>query len=350
MRSHVFVVNERTFPTCRNRRVCATGVRGIPEDYSALVDANIQHPQKQYFSLICDIACTRPGDLVFFYERQEGFHGIYVVDGPPYFDASIIQDIDGSNGQVVDGQWPFRIPIRLEAYFERPVPEERLFTTRDRETCFWTWFYRKLQGARGCNSLDPAATTKLIELLIKENARATKSPPFEPYEPSQPQPMSPPLYAAKDEDPLEDCLRWWIAQNVDSPENTPLRELLGPASHLEWFANNVPFHVTGKNIDFLCYHVNRDGDVPPIRYKYSVIELKRHTANTDDLMQLLGYARWVAGRLAEGETEIVQPILLAKKIPTKVQQYAVAAAFNDLGIRLVEYKVVSDELALEIIG
>jgi hypothetical protein len=115
MRGHVFVVNQKTFPTCRNRLVCATGSSRIPSEFSGLIAANLATPQKSYFKLICDVACTRPGDLVFFYERQRGFHGVYAVSGEPYFDSSVVADIADSGGAPVGPRWPIRVPIKVEA-------------------------------------------------------------------------------------------------------------------------------------------------------------------------------------------------------------------------------------------
>lgn len=350
MRAHIFVVTRETFVTCRNRCTCAIGVNGIPGDYSQMVAANLGRPQKPYFKLACDLACTRPGDLVFFYERGRGFHGVYVVEGVPYYDSSVIPDVEGSSGEPITSQWPLRLPIKIEAYFEHPVPEERLFSTREREARFWTWFYRKIQGGRSCSPLNPEAVEGLLELLVKENARAKNPPPSAPYQPENSVVLSPPLQASQAPQPLEDCLRWWLAQKVDCRKCAGLRELFGPPEHLEWFANNVPFHVTGRNIDLLCYHAEPPFQAGGLRYKYTVVELKRGRVTPDHLMQLLGYARWVAGRLADGEDEIVQPVLIGEAIPPAVQKYAEAAAFNDRGVRLAEYEVCGETLDIRVIA
>jgi len=45
-----------------------------------------------------------------------------------------------------------------------------------------------------------------------------------------------------------------------------------------------------------------------LRYKFSVVELKRDIANDMDVSQVIEYSKWVAGRLAGSEIETVQPI------------------------------------------
>ncbi len=70
-------------------------------------------------------------------------------------------------------------------------------------------------------------------------------------------------------------------------------------SHLEWFANNVPYHVSRRNIDLLIYHRTPVGELidPPFRYRYAVVELKKDASQRKDVDQVVDYANWVAGRL-----------------------------------------------------
>ena len=160
-----------------------------------------------------------------------------------------------------------------------PVPEEYLFSTKEYESKFWGWFYRKIQGPRGVNTINPEAAEALIELLVKINGNAVNKPPkADPY----PSKNRTKIWLPLGQDGnvhLEVILRAWLIARIDDPRRTDLKEIFGPTEDLEWFANNVPYHVTRKNIDILCYHKNIKYTGFPLRYRFSIIELKRDIAN-----------------------------------------------------------------------
>lgn len=149
---------------------------------------------------------------------------------------------------------------------------------------------------------------------------------------------------------LEDILRAWLIANIDNPNRNDLREIFGPIEDLEWFANNVPYHVTRKNIDILCYHKSTKYTGFPLRYKFSVVELKRDIASDTDVSQLIEYSKWVAGRLANSEIETVQPILIAFDFNRKAKIKAKNSDFSDRGIKLVRYQIEDNDALFEIIG
>lgn len=341
MRGHVFIVNEETFPVVRDRQFCGTGIKNIPATYGELVKSNLSHPRKPYFKLIGDLKGTRIGDLVFLYERGQGFHGVYRIASKPFFDPNVIHGVGDFRDNIVDATWPLRICIECVDYFPKPVPEDWLFSTSERGSIFWVWFYRKVQGARGCNTINPEAVKGLIELLLKLNGRAQAAPKRMPYPDADRQPLLLPLQGEDKKVPLEDILRSWLIENIDNPERKDLRQLFGPAEDIEWFANNVPYHVTQKNIDILCFHRISYGDGISLRHKFSVVELKRDRAATRDVTQTVDYSKWVAGRLASGEVEIVQPILIAHDFAKTAILRARNSDFNSSGIKLVRYEVLN---------
>ncbi|MCK4324899.1 MAG: hypothetical protein KAW89_10235, partial [Armatimonadetes bacterium] len=289
-----------------------------------------------YFRMIADILGTRVGDVVFLYERQVGFHGIYRITSEPFFDPTPIGCIGAT--------WPIRLEIDCLNYFAEPVPEDYLFSTKEYESKFWGWFYRKIQGPRGVNTINPEAAEALIELLVKINGNAQARPPaVGAYPPSNRVPIILPL----DRDGtvyLEDVLRAWLIANIDDPQRSELREVLGPAEDLEWFANNVPYHVTRKNIDILCYHKNIRYTGFPLRYQFSVVELKRDTADDNAVSQVIEYSKWVAGRLAGSEIETVQPVLIAFDFDARAIEKARNSDFSQRGITLAKYQVVNNDI------
>jgi len=336
MRAHVLVTDNNTFPVVRDNSFWGLGVRGIPDTFDELIKQNLNDGKKPYFGMLADIMGTRVGDIVFLYERQVGFHGIYKVASQPFFDATPIG--------CVDATWPIRLEIECLNYFPEPVPEGYLFSTREYESKFWGWFYRKIQGPRGLNTINPEAAEALVELLVKVNGNATSQPArVKPY----PSTNRTQIHLPLDQDGrayLEDIIRAWLIANIDNPGRGDLREVLGRAEDLEWFANNVPYHVTRKNIDILCYHQNARYTGLPLRYKFSVIELKRDIADAESVSQLIEYSKWVAGRLAGSEIETVHPVLIAYDFSRHARDKAKNSDFSDRGITFVRYEVKDNDM------
>lgn len=336
MRAHVFITDQDTFPVVRDNSFWGVGIKGIPNTIHVVIRQNLKSPRKPYFAMMADILGTRDGDIVFLYERQVGFHGIYRVVGAPFFDPTPIG--------CVDQTWPIRAEIECLTYFPQPVPEDYLFSTKEYESKFWGWYYRKIQGPRGVNTINPEAAEALIELLVKINGNAIDIPSQIKQYPSK---TRTPIVIPLDQDgkvPLEVMLRAWLIANIDNPGRKDIRDVFGPVEDLEWFANNVPYHVTRKNIDILCYHKNTQYTGFPLRYKFSVVELKRDAADDRDVSQVIEYSKWVAGRLAGSEIETIQPILIAFDFNQRAKEKAKNSDFSDRGVVFVKYEVKNNNI------
>ncbi len=340
MKAHIFITDKKTFPTVRDNGFWGVGVEGIPDDYEGVIQSNLSNSRKPYFAMIADMLGTRIGDIVFLYERQVGFHGIYRVKSKPFFDPTPIG--------TVDGTWPIRVEIECLNYFPKPVPEDLLFSSREFESKCWGWFYRKIQGPRGINTVNPETAEVLIELLVKLHGNPVCRPSSMQCYPKGIKRKELVLDLGKLSDNgkvlLEDILRAWFVQNVDSPNHASMREMLGPVGDIEWFANNVPYHVTRKNIDVLVYHKNDRYTGYPLRYRYTVIELKRDRAKAKDVAQLIEYSKWVAGRLANGEVEMVHPILVAFDFSADAKMKIRNSDFSNSGIKCYAYKAEKDSI------
>ncbi len=339
MRAHVFITDKETFPVVRDNSFWGVGIKGMPNTLKGLIKENLKNGRKPYLGMICDILGTRIGDIVFLYERQVGFHGIYRIVSKPFFDPTPIG--------CVDATWPIRVKIECVNYFPEPVPEDYLFSTKEYESKFWGWFYRKIQGARGINTINPEAAEALIELLVKMNGNAiTKPSKIKSYPSKNVTEISLPL----DQDGkvyLEVILRAWIIKEIDNSNRRDLRQIFGPVEDIEWFANNVPYHVTRKNIDILCYHKNVKYTGFPLRYKFSVVELKRDTVADGDVSQVIEYSKWVAGRLAGSEIETVQPILIAFDFADSARLKAKNSDFSEKQILFFRYRIRNGDIEFE---
>ena len=339
MRSHVFITNKDTFPVVRDNSFWGVGIAGIPNTLKKIIKENLENGRKPYLGMIADILGTRIGDIIFLYERQVGFHGIYKIASESFFDPTSI----GCVGET----WPIRVKIECLNYFQQPVPEDYLFSTKEYESKFWGWFYRKIQGARGINTINPEAAEALIELLVKINGNAINKPNWiKPYPSNNFTQIKLPL-DRNGKVYLEVILRAWLIANIDKLEQKGLRNIFGPAEDIEWFANNVPYHVTKKNIDILVYHKNMKYTGFPLRYQYSVIELKRDKTKPNDVSQVINYSKWVAGRLANSEIETIQPILIAYDFDDKTITKARLSDFSKRNILLYKYKVEDNDIKFE---
>jgi hypothetical protein len=340
MRAHVFITDKDTFPVVRDNGFWGVGIKGVPNTLEKVIEENLKNGKKPYFAMIGDILGTRVNDIVFLYERRVGFHGIYRITSKPFFDPTPIG--------CVDETWPIRVKIECLNYFPQPVPEDYLFSTKEYESKFWGWFYRKIQGARGVNTINPEAAEALIELLVKINGNAIYKPDrIKPYPSKNAAEITLPIDKLNKDGEvyLEDILRTWIIQNLG--ENKELEKIFGPNNDLEWFANNVPYHVTRKNIDILVYHKNMRYTGFPLRYQFSVVELKKGVAKPEDISQAINYSKWVAGRLANSEIETVQPILIAHRFNKETIEKARLSEFNDRGILLYKYNIIMGAIKFE---
>lgn len=344
MRAHILITDNKTFPVVRDNGFWGVGIKGMPNTYEKIIEENLKHSKKPYFKMIADILGTKVGDIVFFYERQVGFHGVYKIISKPFFDPKPIG--------CVDATWPLRIKVECINYFPIPVPEDLLFSSKEYESKCWGWFYRKIQGARGINTINPETAQVLVELLVKLNGNALNKPnsmKSYPYNIKKPIYLNLAELSENRKVLLEDILRAWLIANIDNPQHEDVREIFGPVEDIEWFANNVPYHVTQKNIDILVYHKNAKYTGYPLRYKYTVVELKRDKAKDEDVSQLIEYSKWVTGRLAGGEVEMVQPILIASDFSQEAIIKAQNSDFSDKGIKFYKYEVINNNIRFKMV-
>lgn len=336
MKAHILITNNETFPVCRDRLFWGIGTPDAPAIFEEWINPN--NSRKPYLKMLVDMLNVDVGDLVFLYERQAGFHGVYKVKSSLFFDTSKITNRDGL---FVDEQWPLRILLENVYYFPKPVNEDLLFSTPKYENIFWVWAYRKSQGARGCNTITPEAAEALIELLVKVNGSDEKYNNFNSYEPTPLEKIRFSFVSENSKVVLEDYLRGYIISKMMNDRG--FEKFLGNLDDIEWYANNVPYHITQKNIDILVFHKNFRYTNAPLRYKYSVIELKKDTAKPDDVSQLIRYAQWTSGRLANGEVEMIQPVLIAHDFSEDAIKKSKNADFNERGIALVKYKAINEQ-------
>ncbi len=85
MKAHVLITSAETFPVCRDRLFWGVGTPDCPLSFEEWVDP--ANSRKPYLKMFVDMMSVSIGDLIFLYERQVGFHGVYKVVSPLFFDT-----------------------------------------------------------------------------------------------------------------------------------------------------------------------------------------------------------------------------------------------------------------------
>ena len=343
--AHVFIVTPETYPTHRDYCFCATGKGAADEiTYQQFREPEVQ---KEWHGLVADLWNVRVGDYVFFYVTRQGFKGVYRVDSKPFFDATAIDSVPATR--------PLRILIKPLRLFDIPVPEDIVFSTPAYQKIFWVWYFNKMRDrGRGCNPFDPEARDKLIELLMKRNYGTSSIHSPKPY-PSQ-APMKQELKAIHLVHPdgksvlREDTLRAAILKAMDE-KGAGIVPIVGPLGDVEWYANNVPYHVSGSNIDILVYHrteaLSSSVPIAP-RVQYSIVELKKDAADRESLDQLLDYCEWAGGQLAGGEPYMVKPVLVARRFAKDLTSHLQNLRLSYKPVTLVRYSLEEQGLAFTV--
>ena len=134
-------------------------------------------------------------------------------------------------------------------------------------------------------------------------------------------------------------------------KSNTVSHLFGNLANVEWFANQIPYHISGKTIDMLLYHRSKHYLGIDTRYQFTIMELKRETADLKALKQLLDYCEWAADHIAAGDAHLIQPTIIAYDFDVSVLELAqsehlqVYATYKP--VKLVQYRYTA-EMGLEL--
>lgn len=114
------------------------------------------------------------------------------------------------------------------------------------------------------------------------------------------------------------------------------------------FLNFVPTSFN-KVIDIFLTHVTTIDSVD-ILHKFTCMELKAGTVAEEDLNQIIKYENWLIRKLADGDSEMVQSILVGCKFDKKVIEYRdKRKTVEEKTVRLLQYKVNEDKSDIALI-
>ena len=81
-----------------------------------------------------------------------------------------------------------------------------------------------------------------------------------------------------------------------------------------------------------------------ILHKFTCIELKTGICTEEDLNQIIKYENWLVRKLANGDSEMVQSVLVAFDFQDKVLEYVQKRrTIEEKTVRLLKYRVTKEQ-------
>jgi hypothetical protein len=314
MGAHILLASKNNFEICTKHGV-----------YGCVM------PSKEWnrAEVIAGILTILPGDLIFFYVKNEGIYGLWRAIGKPYFDETKIWEAD----QQV---FPYRISFEpATGHFPKPISISDMLDLRDKGR-IWTFDLNPVQRKNQYKiTMDEAR--ELLRLLLRNNPirqRPLDTP--DPYASSVRSEIDVELASGKGgRVRYEGWLNAWFMRSLARDE---LKDLLGDYRE---FLNLVPT-TFNKVMDIFLTHVTTV-DSLDVLHKYTCIELKVDRATEQDLAQVLRYENWLARKLAAGDAEMIQSILVARRFADTVIDYVGARKrIEEKTVRLITYCVTYD--------
>ncbi|CUU07675.1 hypothetical protein JGI3_01547 [Candidatus Kryptobacter tengchongensis] len=352
MKTHVFIVNDGTFPSHLKYLFAGTGAQDKDEN----------------ISLLADIKRVRPGDFVLFYIEattrvKGGFYGIFkIADQSP-----LVFHTPGQNGFLpnLGKKLIYRTLIEPYEVYSDGVPEWEaldklpLYATEIQ----WSLIYRKLKGKRGCTPLLPWEAQRLMDMIRNKNAGkpianaqftggfdwdktnrkiiTTQNPQNYPG----PRTFNYNVLAKicelqQQRKAYEVYLQLYFTENIGIDPN--LNPIVG--NNLIWFGNEIACGVGMQKIDILTICQNSE------RKEYRLIELKDEPVGPEVVDQIEYYVNWASqssGRHLDGAFNWnIQPIIVAP--PHKPRNWqSVLNAFRNYNQKQISLPILYFEFVID---
>ncbi|MGI0015257.1 MAG: hypothetical protein ACREBU_17720 [Nitrososphaera sp.] len=320
MGAHIFLVGEDNFEVCTRH-----GVYGCVMPSTEWNKAEI----------VAGILSIQPSDLVFFYVKNRGVYGLWKVVGEPYFDETKVW----ANDQQL---FPYRFSFGpAVGYFSKPVSLSDVLDLRDKGRV-WTFDLNPVQQ-KNQYKITTDEARELLRLLLRNN-------PIRQNPGVIPDPYVPPARGNIDVElassqagrvRYEGWLNAWFIRSLSRSE---LKSLLGDYRE---FLNLVPT-TFNRVMDIFLTHVTTV-DSLDVLHKYTCIELKADRATEQDLAQILRYEDWLSRKLAAGDNEMIQSVLVANRFADAAIDYVKQRQrIEEKTVRLISYRVSDDRQSIEL--
>ena len=303
MGAHIFLVGENNFGICLKHGV-----------YGCVM------PSKEWnkAEIIAGIMSIQLGDLVFFYVKNQGVYGLWKVSDE-------------------NQTFPYRFTFdSVVGHFPKPISLSDILDLHDKGR-IWTFDLNPVQQKNQYKiTLDEAR--ELIRLLLRNNQiRENFHPIPDPYIPTTRDIVDIDLESNHSgQVSYEGWLNAWFMRSLNRGE---LKALLG--DYHEYL--NLVHTTFNKVMDIFLTHVTTIGSID-ILYKYTCIELKTEGTSEKDLAQILRYEDWLARKLAGGDKDMIQSILVARRYTDGVIDYvSKRQRIEEKTVRLITYQVSQDK-------
>ncbi len=312
---HIFLASEKNFDVCRKKGL-----------YGGLQFSGSLKSEQMNSEVISGFAGIRIGDFAFFYVKNKGIYGLYRIISEPFYDITPIWD-------NTDQTYPYRICFEPTIRkFSNYVAMADILDLRDKGK-IWT-FDLGTFTKKSHHPITADEGKELIRLLLRNNPISEKPDEIpKPYLPSIKKPLPIDLQCNKN-----GCLRYegylsaWFMQSFACGK---FKELIGDYRD---FLSFVPTSFN-KVMDIFLTHVTTIDSVD-ILHKFTCMELKTGKVSEDDLNQIIKYENWLIRKLADGDSEMIQSILVGSRFDDKVLEYCrKRKAIEEKTVRLIEYKV-----------
>lgn len=363
MGTHVFIVNEKTFPIHLQHLLAGTGA------YSQKKKDWLN----EHIGLLSDIKRVRAEDFVIFYieakkQKKGGFYGIFKIanQSPIVFHTP---RASGFRPNLPKNKLIYRTLLEPHEIYAEGVPE---LEALDKLPCYateiqWSLIYRKLKGKRGCTPLLPWEAQKLMDMIRSKNSgnpiannrflggfdwdKTNRKIITTSSRRSYTCPRSFTFNVLnsicrlyKKEERYETNLQLYFTENIGIAHS--LNQIVG--NNIMWFGNEVRCGVGMQSMDILTIY--QDGK----RKEYRIIELKDEAVRPNIVNQIEYYVNWASqdfGRHLDGAFNWnIQPVIVAPKVRLKTWPKVVTDFKNfnrkqiSLPILYFEFKITRNNI------
>ncbi len=310
MGSHIFLVGQENFKKCLE-----FGIYGGASQPLERINAEI----------IAGFEGIKPGDFIFFYVRNVGIYGLWKATSFSFLDDTAIWDDK-------EQKYPYRVCFEPSIrHFTRPINLSDILDLHDKGK-IWTFDLGAMR-TKNHNPITTEESKELIRLLLRNNPifRSIESVP-KPYVKKE---AELPLSLETDG---KGCIRYegylnaWFMRSFAQGK---MKEIIGEYAD---FLNLVPTSFN-KVMDIFLTHVTRVDGIE-ILHNFTCIELKTNICSEENLNQIIKYENWLVRKLASGDNEMVQSILVGKDFDDKVLEYVrKRKLIEEKVVRLLKYTV-----------
>jgi hypothetical protein len=312
---HILLTKLNNFEVCIKRGV-----------YGGIHSTGSAKSEQMNSEVIAGFAGIKIDDSVFLYVKNVGLYGLWKVICEPFYDDKPVWDDP-------DQTFPYRIcfaPVVRE--FGNPVALSDVLDLRDKGK-IWT-FDLATFTKKSHHPITTDEGKELIRLLLRNNPIYVPTKPIpNPYVPKAESPLPIKLDCDKKGHLLyEGYLNAWFMKAF---AQSRLKEIIGGYSD---FINHVPTSFNKIMDIFLTHVTNIDG--VDILHNFTCIELKTGTVMEEDLNQIIMYENWLIRKLAQGDSQMVQSVLVGFDFDEKVISYRdKRKAIEEKVVRLLRYQL-----------